>query len=690
MAYPRGHSLVVESYQKVLNILHNYFQHNNHLTLGIARDTLMWGTKTLDKNLVFQSFARILFGHGIVSLTLLRGLTAAELMEFDHIISQKRNNVYRQGGVAVLLSKARVRNIKVRLIDYGMFQAQDGLALPTGDNEDASGFQFWRSFVKGLLGGALDSDLEPEALAEIVNNKYLDLVAGGEDNCAASSFLHITIDFEPLIFENDAIARLTKFMNSLSDELRKVFMDKFLHSLTDHMEIADDVLAGLPYEIILDALEYHSKKEIYIPPIIFEILQTIKSAVTSKSYGGIEELLETYSREELTDKLRAIFKEDEIEKFVPFGYQQTLEELRNLDRPVSSEPAQIQQMDEAFTNQSITIHFARVLAHVISHHDHHSTPQSLRRSLKDQCHTLVADGEFHVVCDIVQSLRGSRYVPISNQDVPRNDVLEIFSEDDFVSEVLDTAPTWGKENLFYVTELIKQIGNPFVEPLLDRLAEEEDRQLRHYFLDLMPQFGSAVRNSAIRRLNDHRWYFIRNLVIVLRNLNDASVADALHTILDHPHPRVRDEVLRTLIKFDDPSAKRILLQEMGSTDSNRCLKAITLAGMTRHREASSKLVEFLNLRGFDKDTFSLKKASIHALAEIGDPVVLPFIETALKKRSLLFPQKVRFLKMLIIESLAKYPARHVAPILQNIVKTGPRGLAEKASDAMNKLRGNDS
>ena len=145
-------------------------------------------------------------------------------------------------------------------------------------------------------------------------------------------------------------------------------------------------------------------------------------------------------------------------------------------------------------------------------------------------------------------------------------------------------------------------------------------------------------------------------------------------------------MLRTLIQFDDPSAKRILLSEMESDDSSRCLKAITLAGITRHREASPKLLEFLNLRGFDKRTFSLKKASVYALAEIGDPSVLPYVVAALKKKSLLFWQKSRLLKTLIIDSLAKYPIPQATSILQNIATTGPRELAKRASGMMSRLR----
>lgn len=687
VAYPRGHVLVIESFHKVLDILKQYFKQSNHLTLGVTQDALMWGGKTLDKkNIVFQGFSHILFNHGIISLTLLSGLTVEELMEFDYIISQTRNEVYRQGGVAVLLSRAKVRNIKVQFIDYRMFQAQDGLALSKEDEDDMNGRHFWQNFVKGLFGGTLDCNLEPEALAAMVDSKYLDFLSNCNDGDDADSCLNIAFDFGSLFFENNAFAKLTKFLQSLSEEVRKIFIDKFLNSLKDHMEVAEDVLAILPIEIILDALEYHAHNEIYIPPIIFEILQAIKSSSDKKSNEGIEELLKAYSKEELAEKFRAIFKEDELDKFVPLDYQKALEEVRTFERPFSSELSQIKHVEEAFSNQSIAVHFARVLTHLISNYTNHDIPDSLRHSLKNQCHNLIRDGEFHIVSEIFETLRDSIGTSSNNHNVSKNNVLEIFYETDFAHEILDTANTWSKENFFNVTELIKKIGYPFVEPLLDRLAEEQNRQLRHYFLELLPELGNTVKDSAIRRLHDHRWYVIRNLVIILRNINDPAIANSLHAILEHPHPRVRDEVLRTLIKFDDPSAKKILLREMESNDARRCLKAIHLAGMTRHREASPKLIEFLNLKGLDNHTFSLKKASVYALAEIGDPSVLPYVEAALKKRSILFWQKSRLLKAFIIDSLAKYPASQATSILQHIATKGPRELAKRASRVMNTLK----
>jgi hypothetical protein len=94
ISYPEGHPFIIESFQKVENILQGVFKTRGQLAFGIAKNAVMVGSKVLDqKNPIFQRFAGTLFEHGIVGLTLLRGLTSKELMDFDVIIAQRRNNI---------------------------------------------------------------------------------------------------------------------------------------------------------------------------------------------------------------------------------------------------------------------------------------------------------------------------------------------------------------------------------------------------------------------------------------------------------------------------------------------------------------------------------------------------------------------------------------------------------------------
>jgi HEAT repeat protein len=140
--------------------------------------------------------------------------------------------------------------------------------------------------------------------------------------------------------------------------------------------------------------------------------------------------------------------------------------------------------------------------------------------------------------------------------------------------------------------------------------------------------------------------------------------------------------MQTLIKFNDPVAERIILQEMDSPDTGRCLKAIALAGMTRNRLVSQKLLEFLKQRGLGKTMLPIKKASVHALGEIGDPSALPILQDILKSRAFFRRHAAMNLKLEIIDTLKKYPAGVASPILRGLAGSGPQSLANQARTIM--------
>jgi len=723
VAYPRGHSLVVESFEKVRAILQDFFEFSNHFTLGIAKDTLMLGTKALDRKIpVFQNFAQTLFEHGIVSLTFFRDLTVDELMDFDHIISQKRNDVHHQGGVATLLSKAKVQNIKAQLIDYRMFQAQEGPLGSESDKGDSQESLFWWQFVRGVMEGTLDplgvpsdsmEDFDPEALATILNEQYLGgggsigggpggggpggggpgggesagLAVGGEGSGEGGPGFGVfldsrSFDFVQLAYDGASTARLNKFVRSLDHNLRKTFVERFFSSFSSNTGALNQLIPNLSDDIIIDALEKNTKKELYIPPNILDILKRLKKESASEDSDNADELLGSFSKDELTEKFSVIFKEDETDRFVPLDYQKMLHDVVVAEALSVTELSQVQQLEDTLSPHSVKMHLTSVVVDIIAKRGDGGAPPYLAHSLKGCCMYLISIGDFHAVSNIYETVRKKTSISEDSNNLTPSSFLDVFSDDDFIGDVLDAPAQWGKEKDFYIVELIKRVGSPFVEPLLDRLASEEDRTLRYFYLDLLGELGTMVREPTIRRLKDNRWFLVRNLIILLKNLNDPTILPSLHALLDHPHPRVRLELMQTLIKFNDPIAERIILQEMDSPDTGRCLKAIALAGITRNRLVSQKLLEFLKQRGLGKTILPIKKASVHALGEIGDPSVLPALQDILKTRTFFRRHASSSLKLEIIKSLQKYPAGEASLILKSVANSGPQLLAENARTVM--------
>ncbi len=695
-SYPKGHPLIVQSFQKVENILQQFFESQNQLALGIAKNAIMLGTKFLDrKNPVFRSFAQILFGHGIVSLTFLRGIALSELIDFCGIISQKRNDIAKQGGILALLSKAHVRNIQVQLIDYRAFQTRAELSEYERGEEENRSSAFWEKFVQGLFDGTLDphgvpdkpsATIDPETLAGMINEKSLSHEASSREAIDFPVLRKMERnDFQQLVDEDNSTRRLSRFMTSLKGVLRQRFLDQFFNALSKNDDIASSVLSCFPGTIILDALEGHTSDQRYIPPNIIAILQKLKKSSRNTDSAGINDILQHNSNVELTDKFNIIFKEDEVDRFVPLDYQKVLRTVIRADNLTVDELSQVRELRKTLADQTVGINLTSIIVAIIAAQGDGHVSEALKHSLRDRCTHLVRDGHFQVLTHLLQGLRGKTSRSGNHQQRLPPLFTEIFTNTEFIEELLNAPEQWGKEKHPSIMALIKAVGKPFVKPLLDRLAEESSMALRQFYLDLVISLGPVVTGPAIERLQDRRWYYVRNLVIILRELGDPLVLKAMHHLAGHPHPKVRQELLQTFITFNDPMADRLLLEEMASQDPSRCLKAIMMAGKSRSEEVFQRLIGLLKRWWLNRDHFEMKKAAIHTLAEIGDPAAVPVLHSILKSNSLLFPRKAKLIKLQIIESLARYPAEQVSSVLKDIAASGSHELGNRAALVMKSL-----
>lgn len=695
-AYPEGHPYIAESFGKVESILQGIFQSRRRLDLKIAKDKVIVGSTTLDqKNPVFQRFARTLFEHSIIGLILGKGITSRELMDFDYIIAQRRNDVYQQGGIKALLTKAGIKHIQVRLIDYGLFQAQDG--TKTGA-DDLQAPLFWESFVKGLFENTLDlqgniskswMNIDPETLAILLNDRFRgnDHTGQGEQRLAFQSGLK-NLDLKQLSTDELLSNRFFQFIKSLNDELRQSFIATFFKFLPDDGDAAESILASLPDEIILDALKRHTDGGLYIPPNILRISQRLAAISTGPDLTDTEKDLDRYSRDELLDRLKILFKEDEVDRFIPLDYQKVLRDVIIAYTISAPELSSVPQLQKTLNHLSINTSLTSIIVNIIATYTGREIiPASLIETLKNRCNLLIENGDFHTVLAIIQTI-GQKVIIHSpdGQEVKLIKLVTIFADNSFAHAVITAAGQWSKEKRADITRLIMIIGPLCIDPLLNRLADEENRALRLFYLDLLKAMGTSARDRIIEKLNDRRWYFVRNLLVILRTFNDPTNLDAIRRLSSHPHPIVRQELIHTLLALKDPQAEQMLLDEMDPSDVGRCLKAIALAGMARNRDITRKLAGFLKTKGFEKGMFEIKNAAVQALASIGDTSVLPVLQAALQSISLFSYQKSNLLKLEIVASLGKYPAGEVAPILKSIARGRPAVLAKRASLVMKTLK----
>jgi len=123
-------------------------------------------------------------------------------------------------------------------------------------------------------------------------------------------------------------------------------------------------------------------------------------------------------------------------------------------------------------------------------------------------------------------------------------------------------PAESKE---YIPDLLSEFAETAVRQVLDRLLTEPEAANRKALLRLAVRLGPAGVPEMIRRLSHPKWFFVRNLCILLGDIGDRRALPGLLNAASHTDHRVKREALQAIGKLGAqeavPSLGKILLEE---------------------------------------------------------------------------------------------------------------------------------
>jgi HEAT repeat protein len=165
------------------------------------------------------------------------------------------------------------------------------------------------------------------------------------------------------------------------------------------------------------------------------------------------------------------------------------------------------------------------------------------------------------------------------------------------------------------------------EALLELLAEEKDRVIRKYYLELAKEMGKNQIMLIGERLSDERWYFVRNIVSILGESKADQAVAFLGKVARHNNFRIRQEVVKGLISIGGNKAAQLLATFLNDREAEIQLMSIRgLAGLRGlGSDAAIPLVEFLTGRPLKKNNQDLTLEVIWALGRIGGADVETFL-----------------------------------------------------------------
>ena len=700
-AYPPSHPVVETALQKLLSSWHNLLLQQSTVLIGVTRDGLLLGEDFVEKgNVVCRSIAAAFFERGVGTLLTRQEPRREELLSLLRLLTMKREEILAEGGIEKLWETSGITFLEVRGIRYDRFSGTEEtiIAADRQDRGAAEAESQWERFVRlmmqgevGLCGTDAAGDVRPEVLAAVLNARFAQRMGTGSG--LSSSSIRKSFDVMREMLTGTAVpehqsdssanpsippasvqqADLHAFIRALDPNLRRHILDGFCETGIDVDRTASEEFfrslgAAVLQETYATAEEY-SAAPLLLKGILHKLLPHMTNAYETAT-----------PRDGIRDKVRTLLQEHRQEAYIPDEYLVGLEDLLAGNPMPQIDEHELQGLLTSVEQAAIGIRSSEIIMQLVITDPDGENSGELIGNLADMCGYFLQVGDYGQVLKLLRQAADSRLVPHV-----RMALRDAFSRPEFLDEILSGLTVWGKPKYDQVTLLIRVIGRPFIDPLLDRLAVEENMSLRRFLMDRVLAFGDAARPALVARLADPRWYVLRNIIVMLRTLAPGQEADRLRPLLKNANQKVRHEVVISLLLAGDPLAQRQLLRDLDSGSRETQLAAIHLVGRAGTLEMARKLTDLLLLGGYLTDEYEFKAACVKGLAEIGRVEVLPELAKVLAARSLLANRNLNRLKVDIVRSLERYPAEAVLPLLVRLA-SGSDAMAVQAAETLKYVR----
>lgn len=225
----------------------------------------------------------------------------------------------------------------------------------------------------------------------------------------------------------------------------------------------------------------------------------------------------------------------------------------------------------------------------------------------------IGASDVRLVTSLVEAARAA----LADTEDDRASLFEAYAREALHADLVNDLARKGMSNdASRVPDLLAPFGDVAVEVLLDMLAEEDDRDRRAQVLSVLRVAAAGHLGPVTARLEDPRWYVVRNAVSLLGAAGGADVLDRLGFAARHDSPEVRREAARALVLAGGTAAVPHLSDLAGDGSPDVARLAVSALAALMAPEAGAALVDIACTVG-DK---TLRAQAIAELAERPDAV----------------------------------------------------------------------
>lgn len=689
-AYPPAHPALAASLTAANESFARLRGPAGEVSLGIAADGIIYGDTKITSTQA-QKFAQSLYGRGVAVVRLSSDTSEADLEKFLRLLTTAPGETAPP--IWEALTASGVLTINLQPVDYSAVRVTDDLE-PQPQKRDS----LWDDILHALIAGR---ELSPKSQQLLTAN------IRSVDELSALMLRYITTAGDPSTFDPDATfgVRLKPGRSGAADQMiarvadaigthigsttglrRQLAVQQVIQLLRTMPEpLRGAIIQSIMRPLATDETAASQLKEVAHSLSHDEVLEALRhlAAAGSLSSQALLLLQSLAALDEKHDKLpeapegivaelARLFAEDDIDRFNPPEHQALLGDVTIVfPRVAQSATAAIERLGtrvETVAPEAVDRQMTLTVMELLTKFGDSRPADGLLARAESSFRSEVSANQFTEALELIENLRA--IAANARNETLRNAInasLGRVASTETIQSLVDSLTNAPLERAATIHRLIHALGSAATRNLLMALSEEENRSRRRRVFDLVCSLGPRIVPEVIHFLRDDRWYVVRNMILLLRTVNDRTSLPEIRKLSQHPDLRVRLEAIKSLLAFD-PSVPRALLEDaINDRDPKLAETAIALVGNYGIKEAVDPLLQILAKRDWFGSRRSLRILAIKALGELAEPRALPAMQQFFTASVLPWPHRSE--RQAAFESLAAYPREARAPFVERGLKS---------------------
>ncbi|MBI4594822.1 MAG: HEAT repeat domain-containing protein [Candidatus Tectomicrobia bacterium] len=725
--YSVHHPNSQQSIKKAFDQLQMAMVEKQEVTISILEGTLLIDDLPLDKtNSIFTKVMQELQEKGLESATIFQRVTSEEFRDFVNLIAASPDNLKKEGGIESALKKMNIQNFKVNVVKYGKLSPEkdrlEDMIISnyfkgkiTLSEEEEGKFAAELAENPERISALLSSTLENmdvaadtdkvagqvQATKDVIDKVTKTVLPGREGDWKKlkRGLAQVILGLNPLLqqrllqskegrgSQQDGLSVLTGELtpDSIAEFIAKEYaqnrktLDEVKEAINflipqarDNKELALTIekkliAGGMSQKSAKEVLRYALWKELSLEDKARRVLQsTILGKYEIKRVGEVfQELL-------LAGQIRDA--QAVLNKFFQAVKHPSLEVRTEVADQV---PTILRILDETSKEKKIFRQAYQFLLGATEQEKDSGVLMRLAGSLSTVANRLIGKGNYVDGIEIIKGLGNSQRIQYDARF--QGEKHNIFQTDIILKLLAALSEKKGEERET-IFQAVVQLGDLAIEPLLEALAQEKSMQIRAKLIKTIASLGESAIDYLIPRLNDGRWFVVRNVSTILGDIKSKKTVEPLINAAQHPDPRVRKEALIALSKIPTEKSSQCILNALEDFDNGILALASDLAAKLGIKEALPLLLKIVKkTERFQTIDVETRRKAITAFGRLAPERAFTELAGIFEKKGLFGGDEPTEIKVSSVLALGFSDNKKAMELLERLSKKDPKPEVKEAA-----------